>query len=67
MLSDAAAYSNVVLYNPGCHLPKEVEAASENKQSNPELKAFSSNGRNGFWQYSFDQISGCLDVFRIET
>jgi hypothetical protein len=36
-------------------LPKEVDAASQDKQSNFEFKAFGRDGMNRFWQQAFNQ------------
>jgi hypothetical protein len=37
------------LINPSCDLPKEVDGASQHKQSDLEFKALGSDSMNGFW------------------
>jgi hypothetical protein len=36
----------LMIINPSCYLPKEVDAASENKKSNFDFKTFGSHGMN---------------------
>jgi len=38
-----------MIVNLSCYLPKEVDAASENKKSNFDFKTFGSYGMNRFW------------------
>jgi hypothetical protein len=43
-----------MIFNPNCHLPKEVEAASEYQQSNLDFKASGRDGMNRFGQQTFN-------------
>jgi hypothetical protein len=39
-----------LIINLSCHLPKEIEAASQYKQSDLDFKTSGGDGMNGFWQ-----------------
>jgi len=45
-----AAAASILLVNPSCDLPKEVDATSKNKQSDFDFKTFGSDGMDRFWQ-----------------
>jgi len=41
--------NKIIINNPSCYLPKEIDAASEHEKCNFDFKPFGSDGMNRFW------------------